>query len=303
MNSTIYQVKPLRSNNTYSVKINPHTLMIKGESETQLEINPLHHYQIDVNQEVQSIILEALFGTNKDLKSITINEEIIDRQSFYQSPLLWLRHKEEHSESMVQTNNVTHPLRPLHFHGKHYQRYIHAINKTLVFRTITLDDLDIFHEWHNQKRVAYYWELNQEKSELKKYIEEGLQKKHQIPMIVELDGAPVGYYEFYWVKEDRLGPYYESRPYDRGFHFLIGNKRYLGKINTDSIIHSALHFMYLDDARTEYIMAEPRHDNNKVLKYAEGDIGWEALKVFDFPHKRAVLLQNDREQFFKGVRL
>ncbi|MFA5584577.1 MAG: GNAT family N-acetyltransferase, partial [Bacteriovoracaceae bacterium] len=147
------------------------------------------------------------------------------------------------------------------------------------------------------------WELNQEKEELEKYIKDGLDKKHQIPMIVELDDTPVGYFEFYWVKEDRLGPYYDARPYDRGFHFLIGNKRFLGKANTDAITHSALHFIYLDDQRTDYVMAEPRYDNNKVLKYADETIGWDALKVFDFPHKRAVLLQNTRTRFFKGARL
>src|SRR5690606_10514383 len=106
------------------------------------------------------------------------------------------------------------------------------------------------------------------------YIEAGLRKKHQIPMIIELDGEPVGYYEFYWVKEDRLGPYYEARDYDRGFHFLIGNKKFLGKNNTDAITSSGLHFIYLDDPRTMFTMAEPRYDNNKVLKYADESIGW-----------------------------
>lgn len=303
MNNLNYNFSPLSSKNIYAVEVTPTSLEIKGPQTISLNINNNHQYQLDVNKEIQSVLIDALFGYNKEVDSLEINHQNISRKDFYQSPFLWLRPKEKQLEGLIQTNNVTHPLRPAPYLGSHYRRYIHAINKTLVFRTISLDDLDIFHEWHNQYRVSFFWELNKTKEELHQYIEEGLNKKHQIPMIVELDGEPVGYYEFYWVKEDRLGPYYDARPYDRGFHFLIGNKKYLGKANTDAIVHSALHFLYLDEARTEYVMAEPRHDNNKVLKYADEKIGWQALKVFDFPHKRAVLLQNSRDIFFQGVKL
>lgn len=36
-------------------------------------------------------------------------------------------------------------------------------------------------------------------------MEKGLKDPHQIPMLVEMDGEPLGYYEMYWVPEDRLG--------------------------------------------------------------------------------------------------
>jgi hypothetical protein len=118
--------------------------------------------------------------------------------------------------------------------------------------------------------------------------------------MVTIDGDEVAYFEFYWVKEDRLGPYYDSEAFDRGFHFLVGNKKYLGNKTTDSLIKAVLHFFYIDDPRTRKVMAEPRHDNQKVLKYAEASIGWTKLKEFDFPHKRAALLENRREVFFGG---
>lgn len=299
-----YTLNPLRSENSYTITLSSELLTISGAQSLRLELNNDHQYQIDVNEELHALVLEALFGEHPELESISINENTFTRSLFYQSPLLWLRSKEESSpEVIINTNNISHPKRPSHYHGTHYRRYVPSINKTISFRTITPHDLDIFHEWHNQKRVAFYWELDQKKDELKNYITQGLEKAHQIPMIVEIDNEPVGYYEFYWVKEDRLGPYYEARPYDRGFHFLIGNKNFLGKANTDAITSAGLHFIYLDDERTHFTMAEPRYDNNKVLKYADDTIGWQALKVFDFPHKRAVLLQNSREIFFKGVKL
>lgn len=298
-----YKHCPLRSNKTYRVDINDDSLVVINDQEFRVQFNRDHHYHLDVNEETQSIITEAVFGKFKELETITINNQTIARADFYQSPLLWLRSKEVEQEILTKSGNVSHPLRPSHFHGTHYQRFVPSIGKTISFRTITAEDIDVFHQWHNQKRVSFFWELNQNKDELEKYIQEGLAKKHQIPMIVELDGVPAGYYEFYWVKEDRLGPYYEARPYDRGFHFLIGDKRFLGKENTDAITQSGLHFIYLDNDKTHFTMAEPRYDNNKVLKYADDTIGWKALKIFDFPHKRAVLLENSRDLFFKGARL
>lgn len=198
------------------------------------------------------------------------------------------------------TNDRHHPVRPAPFQGTMYKRYLPKIGKTISFRLITLNDLDTFHDWHNQPRVYHFWELNQSKEELKAYIEKGLKDPHQIPVIVEMDGEPMGYFEFYWVREDRLGPYYDSDAFDRGFHFLIGNKKFLGNAITDQVIKSVLHLLFLDDARTRRVMAEPRHDNQKVLKYAQASIGWKQLKIFDFPHKRAALLENSREVFFGG---
>lgn len=293
-----------RSGREYQISLDSSSIRVKGINETILSLNANHNYELDASAEEEAIISEALFAHQTELLEVTINKKNIKREAFYQNPQLWLTDKmTDEKEDWTDTNGVSHPIRPAHFHGIHYSRYIPSMKKTLRFRTINLDDLETFHQWHNQKRVAFFWELAQGKEELKNYIEEGLNKKHQIPMIVEADGEAVGYFEFYWVREDRLGPYYESRPYDRGFHFLIGNKRYLGKNNTDAITQSALHFIYLDNAKTEFTMAEPRYDNNKVLKYADDTIGWKALKVFDFPHKRAVLLENSREQFFKGARL
>ncbi|WP_112479385.1 hypothetical protein [Vibrio variabilis] len=44
-------------------------------------------------------------------------------------------------------------------------------------------------------------------------------------------------------------------------------------------------------------MGEPRADNKKVLALTER-IGFEHLFDFDFPHKRAAMLQCRRQRFF-----
>jgi acetyl CoA:N6-hydroxylysine acetyl transferase len=254
------------------------------------------------------VMLEYLLGHDPSLLKIKANFHnplgtSFPRSDLFQLPLLWTKKSSSmiKPERWTQTKDVKHPVRPLSQEGHCYQRYIPHLEKVISLRrTHPVNDLEQFHEWHNQSRVSFFWELNKPKDELKEYMENGLKDHHLIPMIVELNGEPVGYFEMYWVREDRLGPYYDSDAFDRGFHFLIGNKKFLGKNYTDSVLKSALHFLFLDDPRTRRIMAEPRHDNQKVLKYAEESIGWKQIKIFDFPHKRAVLLENSREVFFGG---
>lgn len=258
-------------------------------------------------RDLTDIAIEHLFGAFKEVAKIELfqfplTQKEIFRSEFFQNPALWT-YKKGHiipAERWTESKGRKHPVRPRFAPGYLYRRHVPAINKTLSMRLITLEDLDTFHDWHNQPRVAHFWELARPKEELLEYIKTGLNDPHQFPIIVELDGIKVGYFEFYWVMEDRLGPYYDSEAFDRGFHFLIGNADFLGMANTDSIIKAALHFLYLDDPRTRKVMAEPRHDNQKVLKYAQASIGWTKLKEFDFPHKRAALLENRRELFFGG---
>lgn len=249
--------------------------------------------------------LEFIFAQEPALKEIHIEAAAsVSREEFFQTPGTW--NKGSHTigaEKWVRTAERPHPFRGDRKTGLFYERYAPAIGKTVSFRGVDPEkDVDTFHQWQNQPRVAFFWELAQPAQQLKEYLIKTQNDPHMIPTFVEFDGRPVGYFEMYWTLEDRLGPYYEADAFDRGFHFLIGEKDALGFEKTDTIVKSALHFLFLDDPRTRRVMAEPRHDNKKVLRYAESS-GWKKLKEFDFPHKRAALMECKRENFFNGERL
>lgn len=250
--------------------------------------------------------IEFIFGQNPALKEIEIEgHKQITREEFFQTTNLWHIPKNEKllPEKWNRSFERPHPIRSDRKDGVFYKRFAQNINKTITIRGIDPEkDLDTFHNWHNQPRVAFFWELAQTKEELKAYMEKTKSDPHMIPTFVELDGKPVAYFELYWTLEDRLGPYYPADAFDRGFHFLVGEKDALGFENTDSIVKSVLHCLFLDDPRTRRVMAEPRADNKKVLKYVESS-GWKKLYEFDFPHKRAALLECKRENFFNGERL
>ncbi len=269
-------------------------------------------------------VIEFVFGHNPDLRELdgtelqapwhdALNQYflqkreerlIVDRRAFFQYPPLWHRRQEPgfvEPERWISTQGRLHPQRSFIKPGLLYRRYLPSIRRTLSFELFDrAKHLDAFHEWHNQPRVAQFWEMAHSREKLDEYI--GIMEKdpHQRPIIALLDDLPIGYFEVYWTPEDRLGPYYEYDPFDRGFHFLIGDVGALGRKGTPEIIQSMVHFIFLDDPRTRRIMGEPRHDNIKLLRYLQTIPGWVKIKEFDFPHKRAALLQIRREDFFAG---
>ncbi len=259
--------------------------------------------------------LEAIYlGTKCDLIELDhplsallaskITTPNIDRNQFSELAGIWTTPPESSSQvnRYLQTGEVKHPERPKLLEGTVlYRRHSPTNGRTISFRVVDRErDLKKFNEWHNKKRVSEFWELEGSLEDHYAYLTKGLEDAHSTPVIVSIDDTPVGYFEFYWVKEDRLGPYYDSMPFDRGFHFLIGEESYLGFKNTDAILRATVHFIYLDEPRTYLISAEPRSDNKGVLKYVETFKCWRFVKEFDFPHKRAALLQCYRDLYFSG---
>lgn len=334
MLSTLQNItyQPLSSQRYFEASMNDYHCTIKNDVGEVLEVSCLSDNDLVTltlkkdesvdNDDLLLIAIEYILGHNPELQEIKVcnligtkkekfilqkyfvieNAEIsFSRYEFFQLPALWHKNRDyiPAIEKWIVTNERVHPLRPDVQSGVLYKRYVPSLGKTLSFRVIDpAIDLDIFHEWHNLARVAKFWELPHPKEELLIYIEKSLSDPHTLPMIEECDGVPVGYFEMYWTREDRLAPYYTSEAFDRGFHFLIGNNEFLGFKNTDATLKSLSHFLFLDELRTRKIMAEPRSDNHKVLKYIETFTAWKKLYEFNFPHKRAALLECTREAFF-----
>lgn len=232
---------------------------------------------------------------------------VIQRSVLRQLPLLW-RRQAAHAVypelvTAIGPQDRLPPLRPPRPCGPMYERWIAEIGLTLSFRPIDRRrDLDLFHRWMNDGRVAFFWELAQSREELDKYLADQESDPHIFGVIGSFDNEPVGYFEFYWAKEDRLGPYYEPHDYDRGWHGLIGNARHLGRPKTLAFFRSITHYLFLDEPRTQRIVGEPRASHQKMLSYC-ADAAYDKVKEFDFPHKRAALVCCERERFFREVPL
>lgn len=234
-------------------------------------------------------------------------DAIVTRSLFYQLPLLWRQAGRHVAYPAIRSGlgpvDRQPPLRPAQPNGEIYKRWLPHLGMTLSLRTIDRRrDLDLFRHCMNQPRVAFFWELAQSREELDRYLAAQEADPHLFGVIGSFDEEPVGYFEFYWAKEDRLGPHYEPEDFDRGWHGLIGNPRHLGRAKTLAWFRSLTHYLFLDEPRTQRIVGEPRASHHKMLSYC-ADVAYEKVKEFDFPHKRAALVCCERERFFREIAL
>jgi acetyl CoA:N6-hydroxylysine acetyl transferase len=230
---------------------------------------------------------------------------VCPRAGFFQIPDLWLRVRPASAfpELPAEGPHGPHPLRPIQPDGPVYERFDPVIGMNVSFRAIDGGrDLDLFHAWMNDGRVAFFWELAKPRQELKTYLERLRDDRHTFGLIGSFDGEEAGYFEVYWAKEDRLGAHYDAHPFDRGWHGLIGNARFLGRARTAAWLRALTHLLFLDDIRTPKVVGEPNAAHRKLLRYAD-EIAYRKIKEFDFPHKRAALMHCDRADFFSRVRL
>lgn len=126
-------------------------------------------------------------------------------------------------------------------------------------------DVDILHRWMNNPRVNSAWGLGGTSSTQEQFLRKKLCDNHMFPCYGYWDGKPFGYFEIYWLKEDRLsrllpGP---VDNWDRGIRALIGEDDCTGEHRMQVWLSALVHYCWLSDSRTQTVVSEPRVDNTK----------------------------------------
>ncbi|WP_431323509.1 GNAT family N-acetyltransferase [Rhizobium sp. YTU87027] len=191
-----------------------------------------------------------------------------------------------------------HPRRPRKPTGTVYRRFIPWLERDVSFRVADPNtDLACFHRWMNDEQVNTIWEDAGPIDKHRDILQARIADPHVLPLIGSFGDTPFGYFEVYWAKEDRLGPFYDADDYDRGWHVAIGEPDYRGKKWISAWLPSLMHFIFLDDPRTRRIVGEPRASHEQQIRNLDRS-GFSKIKHFDFPHKRALLVMLSRERFF-----
>lgn len=222
------------------------------------------------------------------------------RQIFWQNALPWLSttSSSQTAPDWCFSGERRHPRRPPIPSGEVYRRYLPGLKSTFSLRTIDLDrDLQAFNTWMNLEQVAYFWEQTGTLEEHADYLTELLKDPRVHPLIGCFDDEPFAYFEVYWCKEDRIAPYYDVQDYDRGWHVVIGESKHQSAVKLRAWFNSLMHYMYLDDPRTQRIMGEPRIDHTRQIEFLKSQ-GYGHLKDIQLSHKKAALLRLERETFF-----
>ncbi|KEA62517.1 N6-hydroxylysine O-acetyltransferase [Marinobacterium lacunae] len=219
----------------------------------------------------------------------------LDQSRFWQTPSLWMAQETEHSRRSCSDEP---PLTRRQPEGLLYRRYLPAQKKWMAIHAANLDDhVDLLHRWMNDDRVAHFWDMKGPRERHLRYLESCAEDPHLFSTIVTLNDRPIAYAEFYWASDDALADYYKADRFDRGLHCLIGDWRCRTTRMIQALLETCTHYVFLDDVRTQRIVGEPRADHSHYIERLLR-LGFERIKEFDFPHKRAALMSCSRESFF-----
>ena len=229
------------------------------------------------------------------------NQYHCERALFWQLPQPWLGTSLTscYPQQRVISGGKRHPRRPVKPRGEVYRRFDARLGAWISLRTVDIDlDLARFNHWQNSARVASFWQEEGSLEQHREYLGKLEIDPHTVTLIGCFDDQPFAYFEAYWAKEDRLAPFYDAGDYDRGIHMLVGEENHRGPHKVASWLSALTHYLFLDDPRTQRVVAEPRADNAKMIGYMQGQRFY-CEKEFDFPHKRAALMVVGRERFFE----
>lgn len=216
--------------------------------------------------------------------------------------------------------HALHPVRPPKPApgSRIYSRYIPALGE--FFSVYALDytneqHLQLFHTWQNDPRVAEQWKETGTLDEHREYLRQIHEDPHQMAVLAKFNDIFFSYHEIYWAKvslpfplplqqahllvsqEDHLGAHYNAGNWDRGRHSLVGDTRFRGSQRVIAWWCSLMHYIFLDEPRTEYVTGEPKFAHRVPLTYDHAT-GMNLAKVIDLPHKRSALILGSRDKFF-----
>ncbi|MBK5001734.1 acetyltransferase [Pseudomonas sp. S31] len=230
---------------------------------------------------------------------------LCERTLFWQLPQPWLGTSASgvYPQQMQLSEGTRHPRRPPKPAGEVYRRFDARLGSWVSLRTLEIDrDLERFNRWQNNPRVEAFWQEGGSLNQHREYLAKLEADPRTLTLIGCFDDEPFAYFEAYWAKEHGIAPYYTADDYDRGVHMLVGEESHRGPHKVASWLSALVHYLFLDDPRTQRVVAEPRTSNGKMIGYMH-DQCFHCEKEFDFPHKRAALMILGRERYFDHCKL
>lgn len=126
------------------------------------------------------------------------------------------------------------------------------------------NDVKLLHKWMEERPTDTSLAQKGPASAQAEFLRWRLSSKNSYPALACFDSIPVGYFEFFWVLEDELGPLLgDATEWDRGIRCFIGEKDFITPPFTKIFLSSLIHHCWLYDQRTQAVILDVRADNMK----------------------------------------
>ncbi|MPV55769.1 acetyltransferase [Burkholderia sp. HI2761] len=196
------------------------------------------------------------------------------------------------------TDGRRHPRRPPAPRGDVYARDLPALGVRFTLRGWQpAEDAERLARWFDEPRVRDGWPA----ARPAQCGAQGPQEAdpHVTPLVGCFDGEPFAYFEAFWLKEDALAPHVAACDYDRGLRMLVGESRWRGPHRVAGWLPSVVHYLFLDDLRTEAVGCAVPAGHTRVADHLARH-GFARQRRLALADAQPLWMRTLRETFFSG---
>ncbi|MGS0894219.1 GNAT family N-acetyltransferase [Burkholderia stagnalis] len=194
------------------------------------------------------------------------------------------------------TGGRRHPRRPPAPRGDVYARDLPALGVRFTLRGWQpAEDAGRVARWFGEPRVRDGWPGAQPGADGAAPDAD----PHVTPLVGCFDGEPFAYVEAVWLKEDPLAPHVAARDHDRGLRVLVGEPRWRGPHCVAGWLPSVVHYLFLDDPRTEAVGCAVPAGQARVADYLARH-GFARQRRLALAAAQPLWMRTLRETFFSG---
>jgi RimJ/RimL family protein N-acetyltransferase len=159
----------------------------------------------------------------------------------------------------------------------------------ITFVPMTASHFPLFKKWLKAPHIQPYWSESDDEDELRDKFLTRLPDRGFSPFIVEIDGQPVGYMQYYEACRAGDGWWPDAKPGVFGIDQMIGEPAWVGKGLAPVLIEEFIQMIATQEAASEIII-DPDPENHRAIRAFE-KAGFIREGVVDTPNGKAMLMK------------
>lgn len=161
----------------------------------------------------------------------------------------------------------------------------------ISLRPIKIEDFELLNRWQALPHVKTVWGNAQYEEPYEQYVFRTADDSVK-QFMIEIDGTPIGYFQYYWASKVGDGWWEGFDPATVGLDFYIGEPEWLGKGIGLKVIDCAKQMLF-QDPKIMRIIADPSPSNGKIIRLLR-KAGFESKGEIETPDGKALFMEHLR---------